>query len=64
MARGNQRDKAREANLKKQAGQKKANNQSGYEMQKSKESAAEIMRRKQAESEARKAAAAAGGNTK
>ncbi|KAH6897435.1 hypothetical protein B0T10DRAFT_476833 [Thelonectria olida] len=56
MARGNQRDKAREANLKKQAGMKKANTKSGYEMQKAKEDAAEIMRKKQAAAEAKKAA--------
>ncbi|KAL2203541.1 hypothetical protein CC79DRAFT_1371593 [Sarocladium strictum] len=56
MARGNQRDKAREANLKKQAGQKSGNNMSGSEMAKAKESAAEIMRQKQAAAEARKAA--------
>lgn len=68
MARGNQRDKAREANLKKQAaqvsqgvewtwipstvaltsGQKKGNTMSGTEMQRAKESAADIMRQKQA----------------
>lgn len=47
MARGNQRDKAREANLKKQAAQKSKNNMSGAEMQRAKESAAEIMRKKQ-----------------
>ncbi|KAK7424308.1 hypothetical protein QQX98_000576 [Neonectria punicea] len=55
MARGNQRDKAREANLKKAAAQKKGNNMSGTEMQRSKEQAAEIMRQKQAAAEARKA---------
>ncbi|KAI6781521.1 4F5 domain protein [Emericellopsis cladophorae] len=48
MARGNQREKSREANLKKQAAQKKGNNLSGTEMQRSKEAAAEIMRQKQA----------------
>ncbi|KAH0600704.1 hypothetical protein MHUMG1_01703 [Metarhizium humberi] len=48
MARGNQRDKAREANLKKQAAQKKGNSMTGTEMQRAKESAAEIMRQKQA----------------
>ncbi|KFG84934.1 4F5 domain protein [Metarhizium anisopliae] len=48
MARGNQRDKAREANLKKQAAQKKGNTMTGTEMQRAKESAAEIMRQKQA----------------
>ncbi|KAJ2965456.1 hypothetical protein NQ176_g10606 [Zarea fungicola] len=94
MARGNQRDKAREANLKKQAGQvclshaaivtpttgsdgqdarhthhlpdaneclllqKKANTMSGTEMQRAKESAADIMRAKQAAAEAKKNEAA------
>ncbi|KAM4066875.1 small EDRK-rich factor 1/2-like, N-terminal domain-containing protein [Hirsutella rhossiliensis] len=58
MARGNQRDKAREANLKKLAAQKKGNNMSGTEMQRAKEGAAEIMRQKQAAAEAKKAAAA------
>ncbi|TQW10342.1 4F5 protein family domain-containing protein [Cordyceps javanica] len=53
MARGNQRDKAREANQKKLAAQvrrppKKGNSMSGTEMQRAKESAAEIMRAKQA----------------
>ncbi|KAL0940887.1 4f5 domain protein [Colletotrichum truncatum] len=62
MARGNQRDKAREANLKKAAGQKSKNTMSGTEFQRAKESAAEIMRQKQAASEAKKAAAGAGGS--
>ncbi|OAA44276.1 4F5 domain protein [Metarhizium rileyi] len=57
MARGNQRDKAREANQKKLAAQKKGNNMSGTEMQRAKESAAEIMRQKQAAAEAKKAEA-------
>ncbi|SPO03449.1 uncharacterized protein DNG_06132 [Cephalotrichum gorgonifer] len=57
MARGNQREKSREANLKKQAAQKKANTKSGSEMARDKASAAEIMRQKQAAAEARKAAA-------
>ncbi|KGQ12501.1 hypothetical protein BBAD15_g1738 [Beauveria bassiana D1-5] len=62
MARGNQRDKAREANQKKLAAQryrnsnarvlppsqKKGNSMSGTEMQRAKESAADIMRAKQA----------------
>ncbi|KAK0639316.1 hypothetical protein B0T16DRAFT_338601 [Cercophora newfieldiana] len=48
MARGNQRDKAREANLKKQAGMKKANNKSGSEMARDKELVAQKMREKQA----------------
>ncbi|KAF7537265.1 hypothetical protein G7Z17_g12887 [Cylindrodendrum hubeiense] len=55
MARGNQRDKAREAAQKKLAGQKKGNSMSGTEMQRAKESAAEIMRKKQAAAEAKKA---------
>jgi hypothetical protein len=59
MARGNQREKSREANLKKQQGQKKGNNLSGSEMQRAKESAADIMRQKQAAAEAKKAAEAA-----
>ncbi|KAK2069773.1 hypothetical protein P8C59_004324 [Phyllachora maydis] len=61
MARGNQRDKAREANQKKQAGQKKGNNLSGTEMQRAKEEAAAKMRAKQAAADARKAEAAAAG---
>ncbi|KDN63875.1 hypothetical protein CSUB01_08361, partial [Colletotrichum sublineola] len=48
MTRGNQRDKAREAAQKKAASVKKANNMSGTEMQRAKETAAEIMRQKQA----------------
>ncbi|PMD27282.1 hypothetical protein NA56DRAFT_641002 [Hyaloscypha hepaticicola] len=48
MARGNQRDKAREANQKKLADQKKANNKSGSEMQRDKEMVAQKMREKQA----------------
>ncbi|KAM3515588.1 hypothetical protein MY11210_000766 [Beauveria gryllotalpidicola] len=58
MARGNQRDKAREANQKKLAAQKKANNMTGTEMQRAKETAADIMRAKQAAAEAKKAEAA------
>ncbi|WYZ37353.1 hypothetical protein EsH8_II_000859 [Colletotrichum jinshuiense] len=63
MTRGNQRDKAREAAQKKLASQKKGNSMSGTEMQRAKESAAEIMRQKQAAAEARKAGGgdAAGG---
>ncbi|KAK1596060.1 uncharacterized protein LY79DRAFT_667553 [Colletotrichum navitas] len=48
MTRGNQRDKAREAAQKKAAAQKKGNTMSGTEMQRAKETAAEIMRQKQA----------------
>ncbi|KAB5582687.1 putative serf family protein [Coniochaeta sp. 2T2.1] len=47
MARGNQREKAREANLKKLAAQKKGNAMSGTELQRAKEAAAEKMREKQ-----------------
>ncbi|CAK1362884.1 hypothetical protein CB0940_04963 [Cercospora beticola] len=56
MARGNQRDKAREANQKKLAGMKSGNKLSGTEQQRAKEEAAEIMRKKQAAAEAKKAA--------
>ncbi|KIW34039.1 uncharacterized protein PV07_00841 [Cladophialophora immunda] len=48
MTRGNQREKAREKNLKDQAGQKKKNTQSGTEFQRTKEAQAAIMREKQA----------------
>ncbi|KAK0613797.1 hypothetical protein B0T14DRAFT_438423 [Immersiella caudata] len=48
MARGNQRDKAREANLKKQAALKKGNTKSGSEMARDKEAVAAMMRQKQA----------------
>ncbi|KAK4240283.1 hypothetical protein C8A03DRAFT_31586 [Achaetomium macrosporum] len=58
MSRGNQRDKAREANLKKQAAQKKAHGMSGSELAKAKELAAQKMREKQAAADARKAAEA------
>ncbi|KAF3014515.1 hypothetical protein E8E14_011949 [Neopestalotiopsis sp. 37M] len=60
MARGNQRDKAREKNLKAQAGVKSKNAKSGSEMARDKESVAEIMKQKQAAADARKAAEAAG----
>ncbi|KAL2264137.1 hypothetical protein VTK26DRAFT_1658 [Humicola hyalothermophila] len=59
MSRGNQRDKAREANLKKQAAQKKPHGMSGSELAKAKEIAAQRMREKQAAADARKAAEAA-----
>ncbi|PVI07941.1 hypothetical protein DM02DRAFT_608547 [Periconia macrospinosa] len=55
MARGNQREKAREKNLKAQAGQKSKNGMSGTEFAKAKEDTAAIMRAKQAAAEARKA---------
>ncbi|EKD16490.1 4F5 domain protein [Drepanopeziza brunnea f. sp. 'multigermtubi' MB_m1] len=48
MARGNQRDKAREANLKKMAEQKKGNTMSGTAMAAEKEKVAAKMREKQA----------------
>ncbi|KIH91572.1 serf family protein [Sporothrix brasiliensis 5110] len=51
MARGNQRDKAREKNLKAQAGQKKANTKSGTEMQRDRDELAKKMREKQAAGE-------------
>ncbi|KAF2759612.1 hypothetical protein EJ05DRAFT_498825 [Pseudovirgaria hyperparasitica] len=56
MARGNQRDKAREKNLKEQQGKKSANTMSGTQQQKAKEDAAEIMRKKQAAADAKRAA--------
>jgi hypothetical protein len=59
MARGNQRDKAREKNLKEQAGKKGKNTMSGSEQQKAKENAAAIMRAKQLAAEAKKAEGAA-----
>ncbi|KAH9881212.1 hypothetical protein J1614_001707 [Plenodomus biglobosus] len=54
MARGNQRDKAREKNLKAAAG-----TQSGTEFARTKEDQAAIMRAKQAAAEAKRAADAA-----
>jgi len=63
MTRGNQRDKAREKNLKEQAASKKKNTQSGTEFQKTKEAQAAIMRQKQ-EAEAKKATEGAGGAKK
>ncbi|KAL2167066.1 hypothetical protein VTG60DRAFT_1825 [Thermothelomyces hinnuleus] len=59
MSRGNQREKAREANLKKQAAMKKGHGMSGSELAKAKEIAAQRMREKQAAADARKAAEAA-----
>ncbi|KAL8842812.1 MAG: hypothetical protein Q9176_002448 [Flavoplaca citrina] len=47
MARGNQRDKAREKNQKEMAGQKAKNTQSGTEFARTKEAQAAIMRAKQ-----------------
>lgn len=48
MTRGNQREKAREKNLAKGAGEKKKNTQSGTEFARTKEEQAKIMREKQA----------------
>ncbi|KAM0235989.1 hypothetical protein ACHAPO_005211 [Fusarium lateritium] len=59
MARGNQRDQDRAKKLRDEAKKKDKNNQTGTQMQHAKESNAEIMRRKQAASEARRAAEAA-----
>jgi len=55
MARGNQRDKAREKNLKEQSQQKRKNTLSGTEFARTKEQQATIMREKQAAAEAKKA---------
>jgi len=54
MARGNQREKAREKNLKEQGGKGKKTALSGSEFAKAKEDAAAIMRAKQAAAEAKK----------
>ncbi|EXJ94105.1 hypothetical protein A1O1_02498 [Capronia coronata CBS 617.96] len=59
MTRGNQREKAREKNLKEQAASKKKNTISGTEFQRTKEAQAAIMREKQAKAEAAKAQGAA-----
>lgn len=48
MTRGNQREKAREKNLAKDASQKKKNTTSGTEFARTKEAQAAIMREKQA----------------
>ncbi|EKJ68653.1 hypothetical protein FPSE_11180 [Fusarium pseudograminearum CS3096] len=57
MARGNQREKAREKNLSKE--KKTKTTMTGTQMQHANESNADIMRKKQAAAEARKAAEAA-----
>ncbi|CBX91866.1 hypothetical protein IAQ61_000084 [Plenodomus lingam] len=59
MARGNQRDKAREKALKAAAGVKPKNTQSGTQFARTKEEQAAIMRAKQAAAEAKRAADAA-----
>ncbi|KAK5092886.1 hypothetical protein LTR70_006008 [Exophiala xenobiotica] len=51
MTRGNQREKAREKNLKDAAGSGKKNTLSGTEFQRTKEAQAAIMREKQAKGE-------------
>ncbi|KAH6949882.1 hypothetical protein DER45DRAFT_619618 [Fusarium avenaceum] len=58
MARGNQRDKARIAGEKKkdEMAKRQGNGMSGSQMQHAKETNAELMRQKQAASDARKAA--------
>ncbi|KAL8397829.1 hypothetical protein RB594_004506 [Gaeumannomyces avenae] len=53
MARGNQRDKAREKNLKEQA-KKAGNGKSGSEIARDKEKVAEMMRLKQVAADAKK----------
>ncbi|KAK6356599.1 hypothetical protein TWF718_000947 [Orbilia javanica] len=63
MTRGNQREKAREKNLKAQAGQKKKTSVSGSEFQRQKDATAEIMRQKQAKALADKQAKEAGGSS-
>ncbi|KAI1430583.1 hypothetical protein GGR50DRAFT_698857 [Xylaria sp. CBS 124048] len=60
MTRGNQREKAREKNLKAQAAQKSKNTKTGTEMQRDKEALAILMRQKQEAADARKVAAAGG----
>ncbi|KAF3074094.1 hypothetical protein CFAM422_003616 [Trichoderma lentiforme] len=59
MARGNQRDLAREKNQKNAAKNKGGNKKDGYEQAKSKLSDAEKMRQKQAKADAEKELAAA-----
>ncbi|KAI1506544.1 putative serf family protein [Biscogniauxia marginata] len=63
MARGNQREKAREKNLKAQSAQKAKNSKSGTEMQREKEALAEMMRKKQAAADAKKAATSKDGKS-
>ncbi|KAI9714423.1 MAG: hypothetical protein M1820_000384 [Bogoriella megaspora] len=57
MARGNQREKAREKNQKAEAAKKKSNSMSGTEYARTKEDTAAIMRAKQAAAEQKKAEA-------
>ena len=67
MTRGNQREKAREKNLKDGAGAAKKNTQSGSEQARNKDAVAAIMQAKQAKAAEKKAAegdAKAGGKKK
>ena len=66
MTRGNQREKAREKNLKDGAGAAKKNTQSGSEQARNKEAVAAIMQAKQAKAAEKKADgdAKAGGKKK
>ncbi|GAW15353.1 hypothetical protein ANO14919_047620 [Xylariales sp. No.14919] len=61
MARGNQREKAREKNLKAQSSQKSKNTKTGSEMQRDKEALAALMRQKQEAADAKKTASGASG---
>jgi len=58
MARGNQREKAREKSQKEASGVRKKNTQSGTEFARTKEAQAAIMRQKQEEANAKKATVA------
>ena len=62
MARGNQRDLARQKGLKKAAEEGKGQRKDGKSFASAKESDAEIMRKKQEAALAKKAAAAGGGS--
>ncbi|KAG8987728.1 hypothetical protein FRB90_003175 [Tulasnella sp. 427] len=64
MTRGNQREVAREKNLKKQAAQKKGPKESGASLAKRKEADADALRAKQKKKEEEKAAGATAGSGK
>jgi 4F5 protein related disordered region len=64
MTRGNQREKAREKNLKDSTGKQKKNNQTGTEFQRTKEAQAAIMREKQAKAAEKNGEGAAAGGKK
>jgi len=64
MARGNQRDKAREKTQKELASKKSKNTQSGTEFAKTKEDQAAIMRAKQAAADAKKTGESSTGKKK